>query len=121
MAIAALLGRDANLSVVVIPHLRSNIRSRRSHELPFRVRQGELKYGAARFICFCPQPTPVGIDDRPADRQPHPYSAGFRGVESLEDALEMARINTRPSIAHGHGTPFAWICSVLIDNSRGPS
>ena len=44
----------------------------------------------------------MGIDDRPADRQPHPYSAGFRGVESLEDALEMVRINTRPSIADRH-------------------
>src|SRR6476619_4806673 len=42
----------------------------------------------------------MGIDDRAADRQPHPYSAGFRGVESFEDAVEMFRINTRPRIAH---------------------
>ena len=42
----------------------------------------------------------MGIDDRPADRQPHSYSAGFRGVESLEDALEMFRINTWASVAH---------------------
>jgi len=42
----------------------------------------------------------MGIDDRPADRQPHPYPAGFRGVERLENALEMFPINTRPSIAH---------------------
>src|SRR6476620_3756347 len=42
----------------------------------------------------------MGIDDRPADRQPHPYPAGFRGVERLENALEMLPINTRPSIAH---------------------
>ena len=31
-------------------------------------RQGELKYGAARFIRLCPQPAPMGIDDRPANR-----------------------------------------------------
>jgi hypothetical protein len=42
----------------------------------------------------------MGIDDRPADRQPHPYSAAFRGVESLEDALDIFRINARPGIAH---------------------
>ena len=39
------------------------------------VGQGELKYGAARFIRIRPQPAPMGIDDRPADRQPHPYAA----------------------------------------------
>jgi hypothetical protein len=44
----------------------------------------------------------VGIDDRPADRQSHPYSARLRGVESLENAIEMVRINARPGIAHGH-------------------
>ena len=38
----------------------------------------------------------MGIDDRPADRQPHPYSAGLGGVESLENALEMFRIDARP-------------------------
>jgi len=44
----------------------------------------------------------MGIDDRPADRQSHAYSAGLRGVESLENAIEMVRINARPGIAHGH-------------------
>src|SRR5712691_1919100 len=44
----------------------------------------------------------MGIDDGPADRQPHPNSAGLRGVESLENALEMFRTNARPGIAHCH-------------------
>ena len=68
----------------------------------FRAGQGELKYGASRLIRVCPQPAPMGIDDGPADRQPHPHSAGLRGVESLENALEMFRINARPGIAHCH-------------------
>jgi hypothetical protein len=42
----------------------------------------------------------VGVDDGPADRQPHPNSAGLRGVESLENALDMFQINPRPRIAH---------------------
>jgi len=44
----------------------------------------------------------MGLDDGPANRKPHPYSAGLRGVESLENAIEMVRINARPGIAHGH-------------------
>jgi hypothetical protein len=44
----------------------------------------------------------MGVDDRPTDRQSHPYSARLRGVESLENAIEMVRINARPGIAHGH-------------------
>ena len=40
------------------------------------------------------------------NRQPHPYSAGFRGVESLEDVREMCRIDARPGIAHGHKNPL---------------
>ena len=57
----------------------------------------------------------MGIDDRPADRQPHPHSAGFRGVESLENALEMFRINTRPRIAHCHEDA---ICPGLLGADR---
>ena len=53
----------------------------------------------------------MGIDDGPADRQPHPHSAGFRGVESLENALDMFRINARPRIAHRHKDA---ICLVLL-------
>src|SRR5712691_6848113 len=77
-------------------------RLKRIPELLFHSGQGELKYGAARFIRICPELPPVGIDDRPADRQPHPNSAGLRGVESLENALEMFRTNARPGIAHCH-------------------
>src|SRR5258708_30229939 len=44
----------------------------------------------------------MGMDDGPANRKSHPHSARLRGVESLENALEMFRINARPRIAHCH-------------------
>jgi hypothetical protein len=71
-------------------------RLKRIHELICGARQGELKNGASRFIRIRPQPASMGIDDGPADRQPHPHSAGLRGVESLENALEVFRINAGP-------------------------
>ena len=42
----------------------------------------------------------MSFDDRPANRQPHSYSAGFRGVEGLENAFDMLRIDARPRVAH---------------------
>src|SRR4051812_7171917 len=66
------------------------------HEFLFRAGQCELEYSAARLIHICPQPARMGIDDRPTDRQPHSHPAGLRGVQSLENALEMLRINARP-------------------------
>ena len=39
--------------------------------------QGELKYRTARFIRLCPQPAPMGVYDRPANRQPIPVPLGF--------------------------------------------
>jgi hypothetical protein len=64
----------------------------------------------------------MGIDDGPADRQPHSHSAGLRGVESLENALDMLRIDARPGIANRDKDAFASVCSVLIiGSSRGPA
>ena len=42
----------------------------------------------------------MGVDDRPANRQPHPHSAGLGSVECLENALDMVRVNAWPRIAH---------------------
>jgi hypothetical protein len=81
--------------------------------------QGELKYGAARFIRRCPQPAPMGVDDGPANRQPHPCSAGLCGVEGLENAIEMFRMDARPGIAHCHKDAGV-VLPVLINSSRGP-
>src|SRR5216684_5562578 len=62
----------------------------------------KLKESTPRLAPGRPQPAPVGIDDRAADRQSHPYPARLRGVESLENAIDMVRINARPGISHGH-------------------
>src|SRR6478752_3440071 len=72
--------------------------------------QGELKYRTARFIRLCPQPPPMGVDDRPANRQPHPHAAGLRGVKCIEHTLEMRRIDAWPGIAHSHKDA----CAVLL-------
>jgi hypothetical protein len=42
----------------------------------------------------------MGTDDGPTNRQPHPHPAGLRGVESLENALDMLRIDAQPGIAN---------------------
>src|SRR5215472_1966095 len=77
-------------------------RLKKIRELCFGVGQGELKDGTARFIRLYPQSAAMGVDDRPADRQPHPHTAGLRGVECLENALQMRRIDARSGIAHCH-------------------
>src|ERR1700752_545210 len=85
-------------------------RRRRIHEFRFRAGDSELKYRTARFIRLCPQPAPMSVDDRPANRQPHSHAAGLRGVKSIEHALEMRRIEARPGIAHCHKDA----CAVLL-------
>jgi hypothetical protein len=47
-------------------------------------------------------------DDRPANRQPHTHSVGFRCKERIEDAVEVLRIDPRSGIFHGdnHMTSF---------------
>jgi hypothetical protein len=94
--------------------------ARRFHEFLLHAGHGELKHGAARFIRIRPEPTAMGFNDGSTDRQSHPYSARLRSVESLENALDIFRINTPPSIAHRYEEALAWVRSVLIDNSRGP-
>jgi hypothetical protein len=42
----------------------------------------------------------MGIDDGPADRQPHSHTAGLRCVESFENTLDMLWIDARPGIAN---------------------
>ena len=84
-------------------------------------RQSELKYCAPRSIDVRPQPTTVGGDDGPADRQPHPNSAGLCGVEGLEHPLELVRIHAGSGIVHRDQISLVWPCSVLIDNCRAPS
>src|SRR5215472_3465678 len=75
---------------------------KRSRKLSFDIGQGELKRSTARLVRFRPQLAPMSMDDGAANRQPHACSTGFRGVEGVEDPVEIHRINARPGIAHGH-------------------
>jgi len=86
-------------------------RLKRILEFAFGAGQGKLKYDASRLISACPEPAPVSIDNRSADRQPHPHPAGFRGVESLENALEIFRTNPRPRVAYRHED---FLCLILF-------
>ena len=47
-------------------------------------------------------------------RQPHACSTGFRGVEGVEDSIEVRRINARPGISHGHDDA----CLVLLGTDQ---
>src|SRR5262249_10288567 len=90
--------------------LHSRARPTRSRELSFGIRQGELKHGTARLVRLRPQLPSMSMDDGAANRQPHACSTGFRGVEGVEDPVEIRRINAGTGIAHGH----AGACLVLI-------
>jgi hypothetical protein len=46
-------------------------------------------------------PPAMICDDRPANRQPHTHSVGFRCKERLEDAVEVLRIDPRSGVFHG--------------------
>ena len=69
---------------------------------PFFVGQVELEDCASRFIRLRPKPAAMGVDDGSADRQPHADSTRLRGVESLENALEVLLIDTWPTIMYCH-------------------
>src|SRR5882762_787922 len=73
----------------------------RTPEFVCRAGDGKQKCRTTRLVRLYPQTAPVGIDDRSANRQTDPHAAGLCRVESLENALELLRINSRPRIAHG--------------------
>src|SRR5262249_60284405 len=85
-----------------------------SREVAGRAGQRDLKSGPTRPIAFRPQLAPMSMDDRAAYRQPHACSTGLRGVEGVEDSIEMRRINARPGIAHGHEDA----CLVLLGTDQ---
>ena len=58
------------------------------------------------------------FDDRAADRQPHPQTAGLGRVERLKDALEARRRQPRARIADRDEHAVRVGLAVLISNSR---
>src|SRR5580700_2463349 len=56
----------------------------------------EVKNGAAGLVGRHPQTAAMGFYDRPADRQPHPQTAGLRRVERVEEAFKTCRGHAWP-------------------------
>src|SRR6202049_666670 len=54
-------------------------------------RRNEAKDSATWHVRARPQSSVMRFDNRPADRQPKPQPARFRGVERLEHALKSRR------------------------------
>src|ERR1700688_3665230 len=54
-------------------------------------RRNEAKDSATWHVRARPQSSVMRFDNRPADRQPKPQTARFRGVERLEHALKSRR------------------------------
>src|SRR5205807_9077514 len=63
-------------------------------------RHNEAKDSATLHVRARPQSSVMRFDNRPADRQPKPQTARFRGVESLEHALKSRRREAWTRISH---------------------
>src|SRR3984893_3587261 len=57
-----------------------------------------MKYGPARRVRDDPQPPLVSFDDRPADRQAHPHTVGFRREQRVENPSDVARVHAWPGV-----------------------
>src|SRR6201991_4793567 len=62
----------------------------------------KLKESAPRLAPGRPQPPTMGFDNRAADREAHAHAAGLCGVEGIENAIELFRMDARPGIVHRH-------------------
>src|SRR5919109_4785926 len=54
--------------------------------------QGELKGRTVVAISRGPQPAPVSLDDRAADRHPHTHAFGLGRIKGLEEPLHALRV-----------------------------
>src|SRR5262245_53174110 len=73
--------------------------------------QGKLKYGAPRGIRDDPQLPIVGIDNRTADRQAHPHTAGFCREEGVEYPLDLLRADS----CSGVGNRYPYDAAVVAN------
>src|ERR1700726_4793902 len=60
----------------------------------------EVKNGAPWQIGGHPQPASMRFDDRAADRQPHPQTAGLGRMERGEELLETRRAQAWPCVLY---------------------
>jgi hypothetical protein len=64
--------------------------------------QREVKNGTSVQVGGHPQPSPMGLDDRPANRQPHPHAVRFGRKQWIEYPIDGARLDTLPRVLHRH-------------------
>ncbi len=50
--------------------------------------------------CLRPEPAPMGLDDGPADAQPHAHAADFVGGPRLEDGQGLGRCDAGAAVQH---------------------
>ena len=60
----------------------------------------KLKRRAAGSVCGRPQSSAMRFNDRTADRQPHPQTAGLRCVEGLEKPIDSRKLQSWSRISH---------------------
>src|ERR1700740_2786761 len=60
----------------------------------------KAKDRATWHVGACPQPSVVGFDNRPADRESKPQTARLRRVESFEHTVKSRRCESRSRISH---------------------
>src|SRR2546427_6107102 len=65
-------------------------------------REDELERGTRAGVARGPQTASVGLDDRPADREPHAHSTGLGGEEGIEQARDLIFIESDTHVLHGH-------------------
>jgi hypothetical protein len=78
-------------------------------------RHGEFKCDAAGQVRARPQLSVMRFDNRPADRQPKPQTARFRGVESLEHAVNSAGGGDEDRMTSANGR---YCCKSLFEVSN---
>ena len=67
----------------------------------------------------------VGLNNRPADREPEPHALGFGRKQRLEDLIELALLDARPIVLDGDldaaGAGFSPSLSSLASTKRSIS
>src|SRR5215831_9780301 len=76
-------------------------------------RNRERERGSWPVIRLGPKSALMSLDDRAADRQPDPHTAGFGRVKGFEQPLKALRSDTATSILHAqtHATVFFSLAS----------
>ena len=87
--------------------------SLRSLLAPAQLGYCELKERPTRLAAARPQPSAVGLDDRPADRQSHTHAFGLGRVEGIKQAFQTLGAQPWAGVLHAdaHAGLFDCLCT----------